>query len=84
MLSMYIEGMSHVQIRDVPAETHAVLKRRAAQSGMSLQEYLLSVLTEHASRPTVAEVLARAGGRAGGRLSLAEATRIVRQDRDQR
>lgn len=84
MLHMYSGGMAHVQIRDVPGEAHAVLKRRAAEAGMSLQEYLLALLTEHASRPTVAEVLARAGGRAGGRLPLAEAARIVRDDRDRR
>lgn len=40
-------------------ETHAVLRRRAAASHQSLQEYLLRRLIEEASRPTVDEVLAR-------------------------
>jgi antitoxin FitA len=59
--------IENVQIRGVPAETHAVLRRRAAEAGTSMHEYLLSILNDVASRPTVPEVLARAGGRSGGR-----------------
>jgi antitoxin FitA len=76
--------MPSVQIKDVPAETHAVLRRRAAAAHQSLQEYLRSKLIDEASRPTVDEVLERAGGRTGGSLSLKEATRAVQQDRDRR
>jgi antitoxin FitA len=76
--------MPSVQIKDVPAETHAVLRRRAAVAHQSLQEYLRSRLIEEASRPTVDEVLARAGGRAGGPAALADTTAAVRDDRDRR
>jgi antitoxin FitA len=76
--------MPSVQIKDVPAETHAVLRRRAAAAHQSLQEYLRSRLIEEASRPTVSEVLARAGGRAGGSAPLTETTAAVRDDRDRR
>lgn len=76
--------MTSVQIKDVPADTHRVLRRRAAEAHQSLQEYLLSRLIEEASRPTVAEVLARAGGRAGGAVSFEEAASAVRGDRDRR
>lgn len=55
-----------VQIRDVPDDVHATLKARAAAAGMSLSEYLRSELVRTASRPTVAEVLARAAARPGG------------------
>src|SRR5438309_995254 len=34
-------AMPSVQIKDVPAEVHATLRRRAATAGQSLQEYLL-------------------------------------------
>jgi antitoxin FitA len=77
-------AMPSVQIKDVPEETHAVLRQRAAAAHQSLQEYLLTQLVEQASRPTVDEVLDRAGGRAGGSLPLKTATRIVRGDRDRR
>ena len=76
--------MTSVQIKDVPDETHRVLKLRAAQAHQSLQEYLRARLIAEASQPTVAEVLARAGGRAGGSLTFEEAAAAVRGDRDRR
>jgi plasmid stability protein len=48
-----------VQIRDVPEEVHAVLKSRAVLSGVSLSEYLRTVLERAASRPTPAELSER-------------------------
>ena len=74
-------AMPSVQIKDVPDDTCAVLKRRAADAHQSLQEYLRMKLIKDASRPTVDEVLARAGGRAGGSLTLKAAARAVRNDR---
>lgn len=76
--------MPSIQIKDVPAETHTVLRRRAALAHMSLQEYLLSRLIAEASRPTLEEVLDRAGGRAGGSVPLEEASETIRRDRDSR
>jgi plasmid stability protein len=76
--------MPSMQIKDVPPETHAVLRRRAAEAGQSLQEYLRSWLIQQAATPTVAEVMKRAGGRAGGSLSLEDAVDIIRADRDRR
>ena len=76
--------MPSVQIKDVPDDTCAVLKRRAADAHQSLQEYLRTKLIEEASRPTIDEVLTRAGGRAGGSLTLKAAVRSVRNDRARR
>jgi hypothetical protein len=76
--------MTSVQIKDVPEETHRVLRRRAAEAHQSLQEYLRSRLIDEASKPTVAEVLARAGSRPGGSVSFEDAVSIVRADRDSR
>jgi plasmid stability protein len=74
--------MPSIQIKDVPAQTHAVLRQRAAAAHQSLQEYLRARLIEEAARPTVDEVLARAGGRSGGSVPLASAVEIVRAERD--
>ena len=74
-------AMPSVQIKDVPDETHAVLRRRAAAAHQSLQEYLRSRLIEDASRPTLDEVLDRAGGRAGGSVPIKTAAKVVREDR---
>lgn len=76
--------MPSVQIKDVPAETHAVLRRRAANAHQSLQEYLRAHLIEEAARPTIDEVLARAGGRDGGSLSFENAVDALQSDRDRR
>ena len=76
--------MPSVQIKDVPEETHAVLRQRAAAAHQSLQEYLRSMLIQEASRPTLDEVLERAGSRAGGSVSFQEAVRTLRSDRARR
>jgi len=76
--------MPSVQIKGVPDDIHAVLRRRAAAAHQSLQEYLLSRLIEEASRPTLDEILERIGGRTGGSLTLDEAADAVRSDRDRR
>lgn len=49
--------MPNVTIRDVPLEVHAVLARRAAARGQSLQQYVLALLSEVAERPTMQEWL---------------------------
>ena len=76
--------MPSIQVKDVPDDVHATLRRRAAAAGMSLQEYLLGRLVDDAHTPTPDEVLDRAGGRAGGRAPLTTAVRAVRSDRDAR
>lgn len=73
--------MPSIQIKDVPEETHAVLRRRAAAAHQSLQEYLRSRLIAEASGPTVEEVLDRAGGRAGGSVPFSTANKVLREDR---
>jgi plasmid stability protein len=74
--------MPSVQIKNVPVEVHAVLRRRAAAAGQSLQEYLLARLVAGARQPTLDELLDRAGGHAGGSLPLDVAADAVREDRN--
>lgn len=76
--------MPSIQVKGVPEEVHATLRKRAASAGMSLQEYLLAHLVEEATRPTIDEVLERAGQRAGGRARTRDAVQAVRAERDAR
>lgn len=76
--------MPSIQVKDVPDEVHATLRKRAASAGMSLQEYLLARLVAEASSPTLDEVLERAGQRAGGDVPSQVAVKAVRADRDAR
>ncbi|MFZ1490122.1 MAG: hypothetical protein WAS51_09280 [Ilumatobacteraceae bacterium] len=76
--------MPSIQVKDVPDDVHVTLRTRAATAGMSLQEYLLAYLVDEARTLTLDEVLARAGGRAGGHAPLRTAAKIVRSDRASR
>ena len=76
--------MPSIQIKDVPDDVHAILRRRASAAGKSLQEFLLDRLSTDARTPTLDEVLDRAGGRSGGRASFDGAAAAVRADRDAR
>ncbi len=77
-------SMPSIQVKDVPADVHATLRRRAAAAGQSLQEYLLGLLVAESHAPTVDEVLERASGRAGGKAGFKVASRAVRADREAR
>ena len=71
-----------VQIRDVPDDVRRALKARAAASGVSLSEYLRTVLARAAARPTPAELADRI--RARGAATLGEPSEhAVRRLRDQ-
>jgi len=76
--------MPSIQVKGVPEEVHAALRRRAAVAGQSLREYLLAHLTEEAGTPTVEEVLQRVEQRTGGRVGFKAAARAVRAERDAR
>lgn len=76
--------MPSVQIKNVPPETHAVWRRRAAEAHQSLQEYLRELLIEQAAKPTVDEWLVQAGSHSGGSVSLEDIVRTIRADRDSR
>jgi plasmid stability protein len=76
--------MPSVQIKNVPPDVHAVLRRRAAAAGQSLQEYVLARLTEEAPQESLDELLDRSGGRAGGSVPLSFAARTLRSERARR
>jgi plasmid stability protein len=68
-----------VLIRDLPAEVHAELARRAAAEDKSLRAYLREVLTEHVTVPAMDQWLkhlrelgpTHAGGPTGAELVTA-------------
>jgi antitoxin FitA len=83
-LRRHNDAMPSIQIKDVPEQTHAVLRQRAAAAHQSLQEYLRARLIEDADQPTMEEILDRAGGRSGGSVPLKDAVAAIRDDRDRR
>lgn len=77
-------AMPSVQIKDVPEDTHRVLRERAARAHQSLQEYLRSRLIADANQPTLEEVLDRVATRSGGKVSFTDAVSHLRAERDRR
>ena len=79
--------MATIQIRDVPDDVHRTYRRRAADAGMSLQEFLLSELVDGARTQTPAEVVAEiedqlARGTGQG-FSQTSSTEFIRADRNE-
>lgn len=73
----------NIQIRNVPDDVHEVYKRRAAAAGKSLQEYLLSDLTDRADRLTMKEVLDRFESRRGRTtVTMEEIVEDIHRHRD--
>jgi len=80
--------MATIQIRDVPDDVHLVHRRRAAEAGMSLQEFLLAELVDSARARTPAEVVAEVtqqlAATGGEGFSATSSADLVRADRDSR
>lgn len=77
-------AMPTIQVKDVPEQTHRILRLRAAEAHQSLQEYLRAKLIAEASKPTLDEVLDRIDHSSGGRAPLKTTTELIRDDRDRR
>ncbi len=73
--------MPNVLIRDLPADVHASLQRRAEAAGQSLQQYLTNELSRVAQEPTLVEVMERIAEHAGGRVGFETAVDDLHDER---
>lgn len=80
--------MATMQIREVPDDVHRIYRTRAAEAGMSLQEFLLTELVASARARTPAEVVAdvrqQLDATGGDDFSATSSVRFVRAARDKR
>ena len=81
---LHTASMPNVLVRDLPADVHAELQRRAARAGQSLQQFLIVELTRLSATPTVADRFARVERRSGGRMPLADAAANIEAGRRER
>lgn len=72
-----------IQVRDVPEETHRVLKARAAREGMSLSDFIKRELAQSVSRPTMREWLEMVG-KAKPMQPTRSPVEVIRELRDSR
>jgi antitoxin FitA len=70
-----------IQIRHVPDAVHRKIKARAAQSGMTLSDYLRAEIQRIAALPTRDEMLARLHARTRVKLKRPVAE-IIRRERE--
>jgi plasmid stability protein len=70
-----------IQVRNVPDALHRRIKARAAQSGMTLSDYLLAEIERMAALPTRDEMLARLHARTRVRLKT-PAAEVIRKERE--
>ena len=70
-----------LQVRDVPDDVHAELRRRASAAGMSLSDFAGQELARLARRPSLADLLDRAARRNGDRMTFSEAREAVSVER---
>ena len=57
-MACYDEDMGNLQIKNVPDDMHAELRRRAAQADLSLRDYVLRLLRRHLSLPSAIDWVA--------------------------
>lgn len=78
--------MATIQIKHVPDDVHRKLRTRAANSGKSLQQYMLDVVSRQADIATIEELIARkrAEAIAYGEVDLDRdmIVEIIRTDRE--
>ena len=72
-----------IQIRNVPAHIHRLVKSRAALAGMSMSEYILREIERSLERPTREELLERLRGYPPPELETRPAA-MVREERERR
>ena len=73
--------MMNILIRDVPADIHSELQKRAERDGRSLQQYLINELKRLTERPTMDEILDRIESRDGAELGFDQAITYIAEGR---
>lgn len=74
----------HIQIREVPDETHRALKARAAAEGMSMSDYLKRLIERELKRPDWAAMAERMDAMEPIAISSKAIVRSIREERDSR
>jgi len=72
-----------IQIRDVPEETRDRIAAHAAERGLSMQGYLLDMLSHMADRPTRADWDALAAVRDRAPIDMEASLAVIREGRDE-
>jgi antitoxin FitA len=76
--------MTAITIRDVPDVTLDALKVKAAQTGRSLQAYLLDLVNRDARMPVLADMMARLDRETRSEVATADILAAIDEGRERR
>ncbi len=79
----YFHAVGNLQIKNLPAELHEELRRRASLRGLTVRDYVLRLIEKDQLLPTGEEWLARVRGRKPVSSDLGSAE-LVREHRELR
>lgn len=79
----YSHAVGNVQVKGVPEEVHAELRRRADARGWTVRDYLLDLIVRDQRRPTREEWLQRLHQVPPAEEGGADLVREARQEREQ-
>ncbi|NOX31130.1 MAG: hypothetical protein GXP35_13945 [Actinobacteria bacterium] len=79
---MHNASMTNVLVRNLPADVHKELERRANAAGQSLQQYLTVELSQLARRPTIEDILESIGRQTGGKVGFEQAVQDLNSERN--
>lgn len=76
--------MSAVQIKNIPADLHAAVRRRAAEEGLTISDYMLALIRRDLTVPSqnrwLADLSTRAPVERVDILASLDATRAAREE----
>ncbi|MGP3924486.1 FitA-like ribbon-helix-helix domain-containing protein [Streptomyces sp. 8N616] len=75
--------MATKRIRNLDDETYAVLRRRAAEAGQSLEAYLRTRLEDEARQPTIDELLRAARAELTSDVSMKDILAVQNEGREE-
>lgn len=76
--------MGNLQIKDIPADLHEEVRRRAGVRSMTIRDYVLALLRADVSVPLREEWLAEVGAAEPADLTNLDVAELVRSGRDER
>lgn len=84
LLSCYTMGMGAVQVKNVPDDLHEAMRRRAADEGMTVSDYLLTLIRRDLALPSQREWFAALSTREPVEgADVLESLDAVRAERDE-
>lgn len=81
LTACYPEGVSFIQVKNVPEPLHEAVRRRAAEEGMTVSDYVLDLIEHDLALPSRREWLNRVATRQPVDVNVVTALDAARAER---